>query len=562
MGKRDYQNEAMEGLAAQLIAGLRRLRKGSVDAAAALIQIIDPRAEYPYEFVVYRLTGYRPRGGVEGEPMSGESVRADLLKLMLDLCDSFELRTSDYPEAVYDTRALCRRLNVSSKTVQRWRRRGLPARRLIFPDGRRRNAFLESEVRRFTEGRPRQIDRSRRFSQMSEVEREELVRRARRLASGKPARLNDVARRLARRMGRSVEAVRYTIRRHDRENPDDAVFPDHPSPLGDPDKQAIYREYLHGASATALAKRFGRTRGSIYRIVNEVRAAQILGREINYVYNPQFDDEKADEIILTGDDPERPASEPRPRTTPPKAPPGLPAYLRALYDVPLLTAEQELDLFRKYNYLKFKADRLRQRLDPNRLRNDDLRTIEGVLLRANVVKNRLVRANLRLVVSIAKKHLDGPQNLFELISDGNVTLMQAVEKFDYARGNRFSTYASWAIMRNFARSVPRERSQLSRFSTGHEETLDLILALRTDDSDEVHITELRESIDTVLTQLTPRERTIVTGHYGLDEQGSVYTFEQLGQVLGISKERVRQIEIGALGKLRRTLDASRADLLS
>ena len=142
MGKRDYQNDAMEGLAAQLIAGLRRLRKGYVDAGAALVQIIDPEAEYPYEFVVYRLTGYRPRGGGDAEPMSGASVRADLQRMLLDLCDSFELRTSDYPEAVYDTRALCRRFSVSSKTIQRWRRRGLPARRLIFPDGRRRNAFL------------------------------------------------------------------------------------------------------------------------------------------------------------------------------------------------------------------------------------------------------------------------------------------------------------------------------------------------------------------------------------------------------------------------------------
>jgi RNA polymerase primary sigma factor len=299
---------------------------------------------------------------------------------------------------------------------------------------------------------------------------------------------------------------------------------------------------------------YRRTRGSIYRIVGQMRARQLLERPINYIYNPQFDLPNADEMILPAE-PAPPGAlvrDDKAAVEPRQIPSDLPAYLRSLQDSPLLTAQVERDLFRKYNYLKCKGDRLRRQLDLMRVRASQIRQVETLLLQANAVKNQIIRANLRLVVSIAKKHAGSrPQSLLELISDGNVTLMRAVEKFDYARGNRFSTYASWAIMRSFARSVSRERSQQDRFVTGHEDLLDAAAALRAYDPDAVNVPELRETIEAMLAQLVPRERTILIDHYGLDESAQPQTLDQLGQKLGISKERVRQIEMQALNKLRR-----------
>ncbi len=554
---RKYLNKPIEGLAAELTAGLRRLRRGYVDAAEALIEIIDVSRSYPYEFVVYRLTGYRPGGSkLPDEPIAGKSLRGDLLRLMLDLCDSLDLTTDSYDEPVFDTDDLARRFDVSTKTIQRWRRRGLPARRLVFRDGKRRVAFLESSVKRFVSRRPRQVARSRRFRHLTENEKRDILRRARRMAAFTTCTLSDVARRIARRTGRAVETIRYTVRKHDTDHPAQAIFPDMTGPLGDEERSTIYRSYLRGVSVQALARRYGRTRGSVYRVVNEMRAKHLLKRPIQYVFNPQFDLPNADELILG---PEPPRREP---DKPARMPDGLPAYLRALYDVPLLTPEQERDLFRRYNYLKYKADRLRKKLDLNRVQAGRLKEIEKLLLQANGVKNRLVRSNLRLVVSVAKKHLGGPQTLFELISDGNLSLMMAVEKFDYALGNRFSTYASWAIIRNFARSVPKERYQLDRFATGHEGLLDVASAMKSYDPNDLNLSELRESIDVVLTQLKPRERAILIDHYGLDDDGRSMTFDQLGRSMGISKERVRQIEIQALRKLRKILRPQKADLFS
>ncbi len=95
--------------------------------------------------------------------------------------------------------------------------------------------------------------------------------------------------------------------------------------------------------------------------------------------------------------------------------------------------------------------------------------IESNYEQAMAVKNHIVRANLRLVVSIAKRHVKPTDNFFELVSDGNMSLIRAVEKFDYARGNKFSTYASWAIMKNFARTIPKEYKQRDRFRTSFDE---------------------------------------------------------------------------------------------
>ncbi len=559
----EYVNKPMDDFAVELKAGLWRLKKGYVDAAEALAAAIDPSKEYPYDFVVYSLTGYRSaRSDGIKQMMAGKGLIGDLHHLMLDICESFELPTSDYQEKVYDTPALARHFSVSTKTIQRWRRRDLAGRKLTFPDGKRRLGFLESSVKHFVVGRGGQVLRSTRFSQMTAAERQDIFRRARRMARFADCHLSEVARRIAARTGRAVETIRYTIRKYDTENPDRAIFPRLSRPLDQKQKLGIYRSFLQGDSVTALARAYKRTRGSIYRIINEVRAEDLLDRQINYVYNPQFDLPNADELILSS--PQGPSRKgPAARATRRGAVvEEVPAYLQKLYEVPLLRPEGERDLFRRYNYLKHKANTLRQQIDLDRIHTHDLKGIEALLLQANLVKNRIIRANLRLVVSIAKKHLGGPQTLLELISDGNVSLMRAVERFDYSLGYRFSTYGSWAIMRNYARSVPKERRQMDRFTTGHEDVLDIAAGLRSYDPNELNLPELRESLDAVLSQLSPLERSILVDHYGLEQDGRGKTLDQLGRRLGVSKERVRQIEMRALQKLRKILSPQKADLLS
>jgi RNA polymerase primary sigma factor len=238
----------------------------------------------------------------------------------------------------------------------------------------------------------------------------------------------------------------------------------------------------------------------------------------------------------------------------------LPPYLASLYDVPLLSRDQERYLFRKMNYLKYQAHQLRAAIDPLHCKPAMLDRIERLQAEALAVKNQIIRSNLRLVVSIAKKRVGPTNNFFELVSDGNMSLIRAVEKFDAARGFKFSTYASWAIMKNFARSIPEEKQRRDRFVTGHEDMFESAQDTRSD----VHERESgqrrnHEIVQGMLGRLNDRERRVLISRYGIggaDEQ----TLEQLGRELGVTKERVRQIESRAQEKLRKIAIEERIEM--
>jgi RNA polymerase primary sigma factor/RNA polymerase sigma factor len=234
-----------------------------------------------------------------------------------------------------------------------------------------------------------------------------------------------------------------------------------------------------------------------------------------------------------------------------RRPTGLPAYLASLYEVPLLTREQEVWLFRKFNYLKYRATILREQLRPERPSARLMDQIETLYREIVELKNRIVRANLRLVVSIAKRRVTASDSFFDLVSDGNMSLMRAVEKFDYARGNKFSTYASWAIMKNYARTIPDEHKRRDRFRAADMELLQTAPDERGDETQR----RLAESdrlyqIEQFLDRLDSREQTIIIRRYGLDHEHDPQTLKEVGSALGVTKERVRQIEAKALEKLR------------
>ena len=207
-------------------------------------------------------------------------------------------------------------------------------------------------------------------------------------------------------------------------------------------------------------------------------------------------------------------------------------------------------LFRKLNYLKFKAQRRLEEIDPETARAADLDRIDALLDEAARVKNEIVQANLRLVVSIAKRHVYRGQDLFELVSDGNVSLMRAVDKFDYTRGYKFSTYASWALMKNFARSIPEQRRHVERYQTGWDTLFDSVGLRQPEEAETDQLVSLRGTVHRMLATLDTRERSIIQQRYGLDDGGEPQTLEQIGRRFGVSKERVRQLEARALTKLR------------
>jgi len=272
----------------------------------------------------------------------------------------------------------------------------------------------------------------------------------------------------------------------------------------------------------------------------------LIDQPIEFMYHASFEQPGAEALIL-GPEPAAPE-----KSGGFRPPPGLPPYLAQLYSIPLLTKEQETYYFRKMNYLRFKAARMRDQLDVTRAKTRVMDQIEKCLDESIEVKNLLIRSNLRLVVSIAKKHVKPNGNFFEMVSDGNISLIRAIEKFDFSRGFKFSTYATWAIMKNYARSIPAEHVQLDRYRTGNDEFFMASADQRSDQFEqEMANHQQHEAIVRILNRLDERERNIIMYRFGLNRDTEPLTLEELGGRFGVTKERIRQLETRALTKLRK-----------
>jgi len=187
--------------------------------------------------------------------------------------------------------------------------------------------------------------------------------------------------------------------------------------------------------------------------------------------------------------------------------------------------------------------------------------IEKLYREIVAVKNEIIRRNLRLVVSIAKRHVGQCDNFFELVSDGNMSLIRAVEKFDFARGNKFSTYATWAIMKNFARTIPGELKHRDRFRTSQYEAFNATEDGRSDQYEQESAQQQREAhVGKILRHLDEREQKIIIRRFGLERGTEPQTLKEVGEQMGVTKERVRQIEARALTKLRQAAQSEHIEL--
>ena len=151
---------------------------------------------------------------------------------------------------------------------------------------------------------------------------------------------------------------------------------------------------------------------------------------------------------------------------------GMPAHLERMCNTPLLSADEERQLFRAMNFLKYRADLLRSSLSTSRPSVRKMEQVQQALTMSLKVRNRLVNSNVRLVISIVHRFSDSVCSFDDLLSEGIRCLINAVEKFDYDRGFRFSTYATSAVRRELYRLVQRQHRDRSRYATGTSEKLD------------------------------------------------------------------------------------------
>lgn len=241
----------------------------------------------------------------------------------------------------------------------------------------------------------------------------------------------------------------------------------------------------------------------------------------------------------------------------------LPSHLARMSETPLLTPEQESSLFRRMNYCKARANAVRASINPDDPNAKDVANFEDLVRRSERLRNYLIEANTRLVMSIARKFADQRNSFDELLSQGIASLMHAVEKFDFGRGFRFSTYATCAVRRDLYRAVMSRKKDLVRFSTGCGEQLvaEAGAAPMEEGLDERSWRSLSTAMEEMLECLDGRERTILEARFGLDGRTKRVSYSKLGKELGISKERVRQLANRALERLREVVGEYRLEAL-
>ncbi len=557
-----WSDPKIEELAQQMAFTPIAKRHQQLQAALSLMGQIDATEDYPWEFVLFRLTGYRPKES-QDHIISGRALLSDIAGLVETVSDTLDIAAADAGDEVLSLEQITQKFNVSTKTIQRWRRRGLAAMRFVYPDGVKRLGFLAGDAARFATQFAGRVEKSARFRQLSEEEKADIIRRARRLAAHCQCCLKLISRLIARRTKRSPETIRYVIRRWDVEHPDQAIFPDNPGPLTVQDKRIIVDCVDRGISMDCLARRYCRTRSSIYRVVSQDKAQRVKNLVIRFVTNPLFDHPDADHIILKllPEKARQQTDEPLPGIAAKelivlRQPNDIPVYLSDVFRQPMLPHPVVMDAFRRMNYLKAKASRIQARIDVTAARAVDLAEIESLLENAGAIRNQILQAHLRVVVHVARKHQRAQHDLFELISDGNLWMMRAVDTFDFSRGVKFSTYLTYVLMKNFARRIGDNSTRVDqRLMTTQNDLLDEIGESQEQSiPDAVDMLLLQGRLMDALLKLPRRERDLLASHYGLEAGQEPRSLSQIAQQMGVTKARVRQLEVRALGRLRQMLE--------
>jgi RNA polymerase sigma factor (sigma-70 family) len=222
-----------------------------------------------------------------------------------------------------------------------------------------------------------------------------------------------------------------------------------------------------------------------------------------------------------------------------------------------MTAKEERIMFLRFNFSKLKLTRLQKRIKRDGLTRERAEEFLEWHRRFEHFREYLVRTNLALVLAMAKRTRLGDVDFAEVVSEGNMALIRAVDKFNVDRGFKFSTYACRAILKAFSRTALKSSRHKMRFPVEFEPDMEKSdwTDRRRDAVEEDCIDELKAIVDRNLADLSDTEQTVIRRRFNWQqEEESPLTLEEVGQIIGVTKERVRQIQNKALAKIRLVME--------
>ena len=292
---------------------------------------------------------------------------------------------------------------------------------------------------------------------------------------------------------------------------------------------------------------------------------KILSKEMDYIDSEEFRKEGAEKTIY---DDAPPVQRPDVTWYRPLMDDLVPSSSRNLKNTGtvLLTGAEERVLFLQYNYARHRVSELQIKIGNSEPTAEEAREILKWYRIAVRYREQIAETNLALVLAMAKRTRMSEVDFADLVSEGNMALLRSVDKFDCGRGFKFSTYACRAILKAFSRQGMKLSKYRQRFPTDFDPALEKSNHLETirretelEAADEVKFVVMNNDAD-----LTDVEQTVIHHRFGIDlpDDQDPLTLEQVGQIIGVTKERVRQIQNKALEKIRLVIEANREEELN
>lgn len=309
-----FKIPALADLQRQLQYAPPETRRRQMDSAERLVNAIDPNLAYPREFVIFRITGYRPDGD-DMITFAGPALRTDLANLIQRISDTLDLPPHRDGHAALRLEDVAARLGVSSKTIQRYRREGLVCHVVVFGPaggggggggvggvgGERQLACYEDALANFSATRSEHLRKAARFTRMSAETEAIILREAAELRAGRGLSLNAAAKTIARRHGRAHETIRQMLRKRDQaavKRGEQPLFDNERGPLTRREVATLHRAWMRGIDLGPMAERFDRSRPAIHRAITRHRAEMLRHLKVAFIEMPTFEMIGAADVIL------------------------------------------------------------------------------------------------------------------------------------------------------------------------------------------------------------------------------------------------------------------------
>lgn len=440
-----FKVAAISELLQQLRFAPEKTRLRQMDAAERLVSEIDPSRNYPQDFIVYRITGYRPDDG-STTMLVGEALLPDLVNFVLHISRGLHLARNHEDREALRLEEVASKLRVSSKTLQRHRAKGLVCHYVYFEPDRQLLACFDDALKRYTSDNQSQLDRAAEFTRISKSDIKTIIDEARSLRHEGQLSLNQAARQIAQKQGRAHETVRLILHKHDRES-ERPVFAT-PGPVSNRVAELMYRAWRLGVPINEMAARFHKTPTTVHRAINRQRASRLQAVSLTHIELPTFQLDDAATVILSHPAVISDLNQLLPQDD-------ALAMIGALRERPSIGEDPEQAMIAAFNFLKRRAAATIAHF-PAWPGSGELDEVETDLRWAHRIKRRLVAAALPAGLRSIEQHLhrsldsQPAEVIVARLHLAIEVIARVVESIDPSRGQRLVRLCGQAVDRALA----------------------------------------------------------------------------------------------------------------